>query len=163
MEKYSYLLKLEFNSINHMIFKIREDYGPNSTQIGFIVLEDCRRAGTLDDFSYLKPVYEDGEVWDDERNLIVASIYTYEEINEDQQDGLLELASTLVEFKPNVNHRVDFFVSNELLELTDKDWDKGVYHISALKYLLSNNLENKLNISNLSEDDFNHLFQKIDN
>ncbi|MCC3866587.1 hypothetical protein [Terrisporobacter mayombei] len=163
MGKYYYLLQLDFNSINHMIFKIQEEHESNSTEIGFIVLEDCRRAGTLDDFSYLKPAYEDGEIWDDERNLIVVSVYTYEEINEDQQEGLLELASTLVEFKPNVNHRVDFFVSNELLELTGKDWDKGVYHISALKYLLSNNVENKLDISNLSEDDFNHLFQKTDN
>lgn len=143
-----------------MIFKIREDYGYESTEIGFLVLEDCRRAGTLDDFSYLKPVYENGEIWDDERNLIIAQIYTYEEINEEQKDGLLELASTLVEFKPNVNHRVDFFVSKELLELTDEDWYKGIYHISALKYLLSNNVENKLNISNLSEDELNHLFQK---
>lgn len=146
-----------------MIFKIREDYKSKSTEIGFMVLEDCRRAETLDDFSYLKPMYEDGEIWGDERNLIVIKIYTYEEINNDQKDGLLDLASTLVEFKPSVNHRVDFFVSNKLLELIDKDWNEDVYHISALKYLLNNNLENKLNISNLSEEDFNHLFQKVDN
>lgn len=143
-----------------MIFKIREDYGYESSEIGFLVLEDCRRAGTLDDFSYLKPMYENCEICDDERNLIIAKIYTYEEINEEQKDSLLELASTLVEFKPNVNHRVDFFISKELLELTDEDWYKGIYHISALKYLLSNNVENKLNISNLSEDELNHLFQK---
>lgn len=115
------------------------------------------------DNSYLKPIYEDGEIWDDERNLIVIKIYTYEEINNDQKDGLLDLASTLVEFKPSVNHRFDFFVSNKLLKLIDKDWNEDVYHISALKYLLNNNLENKLNISNLSEEDFNHLFQKVDN
>lgn len=53
-------------------------------------------------------MYEDGEIWGDERNLIVIKIYTYEEINNDQKYGLLDLASTLVEFKPSVNHRVDF-------------------------------------------------------
>lgn len=113
--------------------------------------------------SYLKPIYEDGKIWDNKRNLIVIKIYTYEEINNDQKDGLLDLASILVEFKPSVNHRFDFFVSNKLLKLIDKDWNEDVYHISALKYLLNNNLENKLNISNLSEEDFNHLFQKVDN
>lgn len=128
-------------------------------EIGFLVLEDYRRPGTLDDFEYLKPVYEDGTFeWEDDSNLIVVSIYTYEALNDEEKEYVIELASTLIEFKPDINHRIDFFVSDELLDIRDKDWDnQGCYKLS-LQYLL-NTLEKKINIENLSDDDFNHLSQ----
>lgn len=142
-----------------MIFKIKKRSENQRCEIGFLVLEDYRRPGTLDDFEYLKPVYEDGTFeWEDDGNLIVVSIHTYEELDEEEKDYLIELASTLIEFKPNVNHRVDFFVSDELLEIKDKDWYNHRYYKSALQYLL-NTLEKKVNIDDLSEDDFNHLSQ----
>lgn len=159
MIKYYFLLQLELNLLNHIIFKIKQCTQNECREIGFLVLEDHRRPGTLDDFDYLKPVYEDTTFeWDDDSNLIVVSIHTYNEINEEEKECLLELASTLIEFKPDINHRVDFFVSSELLDLMNKDWDDQRYYKSALQYLL-NTLENKINIKNLSDDDFNHLSQ----
>lgn len=159
MIKHYFLLQLELNLSNHMIFKIKKCLEHKICEIGFLVLEDYRRPGTLEDFEYLKPVYEDGTFeWEDDGNLIVVSIYTYDEINQEEKESLLELASTLIEFKPNLNHRVDFFVSDELLEIKDKDWYNQRYYKSALQYLL-NTLENKINIDDLSEDDFNYLSQ----
>ncbi len=159
MIKHYFLLQLELNLSNHMIFKIVKNSQEMRCVIGFLVLEDYRRPATLDDFEYLKSVYEDGTFeWEDEGNLIVVSIYTYDEINQDEKESLLELASTLVEFKPYVTHRVNFFVSSELLDLRDKDWEnQGCYKLS-LQYLL-NTLEKKINIENLSDEDFNHLSQ----
>lgn len=159
MIKHYFLLQLELNLSNHMIFKIKKCLEHKICEIGFLVLEDYRRSGTLEDFEYLKPVYEDGTFeWEDDGNLIVVSIYTYDKINQEEKESLLELASTLIEFKPNVNHRVDFFVSDELLEIKDKDWYNQRYYKSALQYLL-NTLEKKINIDDLSEDDFNYLSQ----
>lgn len=82
MIKYYFLLQLELNLSNHMIFKIIKNLQERCCEIGFLVLEDYRRPGTLEDFEYLKPVYEDGTFeWEDDGNLIVVSIYTYDEIN----------------------------------------------------------------------------------
>ncbi len=159
MIKHYFLLHLELNLSNHMIFKIIKNSQEMRCEIGFLVLEDYRRPGTLDDFEYLKPVYEDGTFeWEDDSNLIVVSIYTYEALNDEEKEYVIELASTLIEFKPDINHRIDFFVSDELLDIRDKDWDnQGCYKLS-LQYLL-NTLEKKINIENLSDDDFNHLSQ----
>lgn len=159
MIKHYFLLQLELNLSNHMIFKIKKRSENQRCEIGFLVLEDYRRPGTLEDFEYLKPVYEDGTFeWDHDGNLIVVRIYTYDELNEEEKEDIIELASTLIEFKPYVNHRIDFFVSDELLDLVNKDWYNQRYYKSALQYLL-NTLEKKINIDDLSEDDFNYLSQ----
>lgn len=162
--EYSYLLQLEFNSLDHMIFSINQKTKDRNWHIGYLVLEDFKRKATLEDFEYLKCVYEDGEFeWDNDGNLIVLSVYTYEEINEDQKDGLLELSSTLVEFKPHVTHRVDFYVSKELSDLKQNSYEDSTYYSKILQWLLSANLENKVDIKDLSENDYNHLFQIIKN
>ncbi len=44
-------------------------------------------------------------------NLIVVSIYTrMRPLNDEEKEYVIELASTLIEFKPDINHRIDFFV-----------------------------------------------------
>lgn len=157
-----YLLQLEFNSMQHMIFGVNQKSKEGHSSIGYLVLEDFKRKASLDDFEYLKCVYEDEEFeWDNDGNLIVVSVYTYENINENQKESLLELASTLVEFKPFVTHRVDFYVSEELASLKLKSYEDDDYSTDILQWLLSTHVKNKVKIKNLSKNDYNYLFQEI--
>lgn len=58
-----------------IIFSIQN----NQRDVALIVFEDCWRKGELlRDFSFLYPqYYSSEEEWDDERNLIIASVYIH--------------------------------------------------------------------------------------
>lgn len=156
----SYLLQLELNKKNHMIFLIyhnKEDY---NEVIGFMVLEDKRRPGTLEDFDYLKSCYECDE-WDDFRNLITIKIYTFTKLSDIEYENLRLLADTFIEFKPSVNHRVDFIVNSTLLKLYEKcREDVSNMDMTPLyKELLDLGSENTIDLSDLNINSYNHLSQ----
>ncbi|MEE6453123.1 hypothetical protein RAH41_21445 [Gottfriedia acidiceleris] len=157
MEKNCYSLQLELNCKNHMILAINEDTKGARSLIGYMVLEDVNRPGTPNDFKDLHPVFL--KEWDDDRNLIFARIYTFDSINEEKIDALLELAETFIEFKPNVNPKVDFFVAKEVLTLYEKSWENDMNKIPVYQWLINANSENPISLANLKMDSLNHLSQ----
>lgn len=148
----NYTLGLELNYGNVMIFAVQYTY----KDIALILYEDRRRKGELfKDFAYLYPqYYASEEEWDDERNLIVANIYTLMKIDEQRKDDLEYLAESMIEFKPAVNHKIQFF-NNPIVKkyYSKRDEDR----MRFINYMLSL-CENKEELS-LSKDDFNHLTQ----
>lgn len=81
--------------------------------VALILFEDCQRKGAvLKDFPFLYPqCYSSEKEWDDARNLIMASIYTLIEIDSsyEMKADLEYLAESMIEYKPAVNHKVQFF------------------------------------------------------
>lgn len=159
MKKHYYLLQLEMNHKNHIIFKIKESKKGFNEEKGYMVLEDTRRAGTLDDFDFLKHCFDEENVWDDFRNLIFIKIYTFFEVTTDEKDALLELAETMIEWKPSVNHRVDFYVSDEFSKLYDEYFEGEKNVISVYQWLINANSENIINLEEMKIDNLNYLSQ----
>ncbi|XRG76990.1 hypothetical protein V5E38_14140 [Rossellomorea sp. GAMAL-10_SWC] len=157
MVKYQFLLQLELNFKNHMIFIINEIKKGYYEKIGYMVLEDVRRAGTPNDFKDLHPVFL--KDWDDDRNLIFARIYTFDNITEEKQDALIELAERFIELKPSVNFKVDFFVANEVLELYENSWEHDRKMIPVYQWLINANSENPISLTKLRIESLNHLSQ----
>ena len=159
--KNNYLLQLELNKANHMIFAINHVKEGYQDIIGFMVIEDKRRPGKLDDFDYLKSCYKSDDEWDDFRNLITIKIYSFCEISNNEYEDLEMLASTLIEFKPSVNYRVDFTVNDTLLNLYE-ECRRDVNNMDMTRLyekLLKLNSENLIDLKDLSIDDYNHLSQ----
>ncbi len=140
-----------------MIHAINEDTKGARSLIGYMVLEDVNRPGTPNDFKDLHPVFL--KDWDDDRNLIFARIYTFDSINEEKIDALIELAETFIEFKPSVNLKVDFFVENEVLKLYEESWENAMNRIPVYQWLIDANSENPISLANLKIDSLNHLSQ----
>lgn len=159
MEKSCYLLKLELNCKNHMILAIREEIKRATSLIGYMVLEDVNRPGTPNDFKDLHPVFL--KDWDDDRNLIFVRVYTFDNLTEEKQDSLLELAETFIEFKPSVNHKVNFYVSKEVSKLYDKCWEKDMNMIPVYQWLIDADSENPISLEKLKMDSLNHLSQDV--
>lgn len=103
-----YIFRLEFNCINKMIFAIQR----HEKTVALIMFEDCQRKGELmRDFAFLYPQYYSSEKeWDDHRNLIVASIFPLvkKSIFLKIKDDLEYLAESMIEYKPAVNHKIQF-------------------------------------------------------
>ena len=76
------------------------------------MIEDCQRKGELMRyFAVLYPQYYSSEKeWDDHRNLIVASIFPLvkKSIFLKIKDDLEYLAESMIEYKPAVNHKIQF-------------------------------------------------------
>jgi hypothetical protein len=141
-----------------MIFVINEESEEKGNEIiGYMVLEDVRRAGTPNDFKDLDPVYL--KDWDDNRNLIFVRMYTFDNLTEEKQNALLQLGETFIEFKPNVNHKVNFYVSKELSKLYDKCWEKDMNMIPVYQWLIDAESENPISLAKLKMDSLNHLSQ----
>ncbi|QKE71330.1 hypothetical protein HPK19_00280 [Arthrobacter citreus] len=158
MVNYQFLLQLELNYKNHMIFIVKEIKKGFYEKIGYMVLEDVRRAGTPNDFNDLHPVFL--KDWDDDRNLIFVRVYTFDNLTEEKQDALLELAETFIEFKPSVNHKVNFYVSKEVSKLFEKCWEKDMNMIPVYQWLIDADSENPISLANLKMDSLNHLSQE---
>lgn len=150
----NYIFKLEFNYKNTIIFSIQN----NERDIALIVFEDCCRKGELlRDFSFLCPqYYSSEEEWDDERNLIIANVYTLieDEYSPEMQDDIEYLVESMIEYKPAVNHKVQFFNDPAVRKYHSERKESRMQFIN---YVLSL-CENKETVS-LNEDDFNHLTQ----
>ncbi len=101
-------LRLNQQSLNKMIFAIQR----HEKIIALIMFEDCQRKGELmRDFAFLYPQYYSSEKeWDDHRNLIVASIFPLvkKSIFLKIKDDLEYLAESMIEYKPAVNHKIQF-------------------------------------------------------
>jgi len=149
-----YIFKLEFNCKNTIIFALQH----KEKDIALIVLEDCFRKGELlKDFSFLYPkYYSSEEEWDDDRNLIIVKIYKLieSEYSSEMQDDIEYLAESMIEYKPAVNHKVQFFddstVKKYYVERTEN-------RMRFINYILSL-CEEKKPVT-FKEDDFNHLMQ----
>lgn len=150
----NYIFKLEFNYKNTMIFSIQN----NERDIALIVFEDCCRKGELlKDFSFLYPeYYSSEEEWDDIRNLIVASVYTLieNEYPPEMKDDIEYLVESMIEYKPAVNHKVQFFDDPVVRKYYSKRKENRIRFIN---YMLSL-CENK-EIVSFKEEAFNHLIQ----
>jgi len=149
----NYIFKLEFNYKNTLIFAIQY----KEKDVALVVFEDCGRKGELKDFPFLYPqYYSSEEEWDDDRNLIIANIYTLteSEYSPEMQDDLEYLAESMIEYKPAVNHKVQFFndptVKKYYRERTDN-------RMQFVNYILSL-CEDKKSAA-FKEDAFNHLMQ----
>ncbi|WP_129688310.1 hypothetical protein [Gottfriedia acidiceleris] len=121
-----------------MILAIREEIKRATSLIGYMVLEDD---------------------WDDDRNLIFVRIYTFDNLRDDKQDALLELAETFIEFKPSVNLKVDFFVASEVIKLYEKSWENDMNRIPVYQWLIDADSENPISLAKLKIDSLNHLSQ----
>lgn len=154
-----YFLQLELNKNNHMIFAINEDKGGYNEIIGYLFLEDLNRAGNPNDFSFLDPVFLTD--WDDNRNLIVANIITFDVPSEQKKDELLFLASTMIEFKPGINHKVEVLSSTDFKSFCLSYWEENSMGVNLpiYQYLIENFSENKIELSGLAGDSFSHLAQ----
>jgi len=157
LDKSCYLLKLELNCKNHMILAIREEIKRATSLIGYMMLEDVNHPGTPNDFKDLHPVFL--KDWDDDRNLIFVRVYTFDNLTEEKQDALLELAETFIEFKPSANHKVNFYVSKEVSKLFDKCWEEDMNMIPVYQWLIDDDSEIPISLANLKMDSLNHLSQ----
>jgi hypothetical protein len=152
----NYVLRLELNYKNKMIFAVQR----GCKDVAIFMFEDCNRKGELmRDFSYLYPRYYESEAeWDDERNLITVKIYMLceDDDTEELTADLLCLAESMVEFKPAVNHKVEFFNDPKVREYYLVNSDGPT--MEFINYMLSL-CETKEEVF-FSEDDFNHLRQE---
>lgn len=153
----NYIFKLELNYGNKMFFSVQY----RERDVAIILFEDCQRKGELlKDFSFLYPqYYSSEEEWDDERNLIIARIYTLIEgdYSPEMRDDLEYLAESMIEYKPAVNHKIEFFNDSTVREYY---FDQDKNRVQFINYMFSL-CETKENVS-FSEDDFNHLTQFSD-
>jgi hypothetical protein len=150
----NYRLKLEANLKNKMIFAVEYE----SKDIALILFEDHHRPGELmRDFNFLYPNYYTSEAeWCDDRNLISALILSLGEEITDQElkDDLVCLADSLIEYKPAVNTKVDFYYDPKINQYyCERDGHREQF----LQYIVSL-CENKETI-HLDEECFNHLTQ----
>ncbi|MCE4048090.1 MULTISPECIES: hypothetical protein [Bacillaceae] len=154
-----YYLQLELNMSQHIIFAINEEKKGCGRLIGYLYLEDLKRAGTPKDFEFLNPVFL--EDWDDFRNLIVARVITYENISAEEKEELLFLASTMIEFKPAVNHKVEFFISKELSAFSEDYLKENCMkdNIPIYQWIIENMAENPINLEKITEGSLNYLSQ----
>ena len=150
----NYIFKLEFNYKDTIFFSIQNE----ERDVALIVFEDCCRKGELlKDFPFLCPqYYSSEEEWDDDRNLITASVYALieEEYPKEMQDDIEYLVESMIEYKPAVNHKVQFFNNPTVRKYYSERTENRMQFIN---YVLSL-CENKETVS-LNEDDFNHLTQ----
>lgn len=150
----NYIFKLELNCKNKMIFAVQY----HEKDIALIMYEDCRRKGELmRDFPFLYPQYYSSEKeWDDHRNLIKISIFLFEEkkLSSDVKDDLVYLAESMIEYKPEVNHKLQF--------INDSKVENYYLHRDScrtefINYMFSLCEQNE--DLNLGKDAFNHLMQ----
>lgn len=150
----NYILKLELNYNNKLIFSIQHE----EKDIALIVFEDCCRKGELlKDFQFLYPrYYSSEEEWNDNRNLIIANVYSLveTEYSSEIQDDLECLAESMIEYKPAVNHKVQFFNNPNVRKYYA---ERNQSRLQFINYMLSI-CENKERVV-FSEDDFNHISQ----
>ena len=150
----NYIFKLEFNYKNTIFFSIQKE----ERDVALTVFEDCWRKGELlKDFPFLHPqYYSSEEEWDDDRNLITASVYnlTEDEYSLEMQDDIEYLVESMIEYKPAVNHKVQFFNDPVVRKYY---MERRENRIRFINYVLSL-CENQETVS-LNEDDFNHLTQ----
>ena len=109
------------------------------------------------DCAFVYPQYYSSEdQWDDERNLITASVYNLieNEYSSEMKDDIEYLVESMIEYKPAVNHKVQFF-NNPIVRKYYADRKEN--RMQFINYVLSL-CENKKTVS-LNEDDFNHLTQ----
>lgn len=150
----NYILKLELNCKNKMIFAVQH----REKDIALIMYEDCRRKGELmRDFSFLYPQYYSSEKeWNDHRNLIKISIFLFGKnaTTPDIKDDLVYLAESMIEYKPEVNHKLQF--------VNDPKVEKYYLHRDShrtefVNYMFSLCEQNE--DLNFEKDAFNHLMQ----
>ncbi|QAT41734.1 hypothetical protein [Aminipila luticellarii] len=152
-----YKIKLELNIQDIMVFVIEIE--PHETAI--ILYEDTRRSGNLlEDFSFLYPnFYQSEKEWDDFRNLIKATVFVFKKSlleDEEMKDFLLYIAESMIEYKPEVNPKIEFKLDKTLFEYyCEKDSDYNRF----IKYLLS--FTENYNGFDASITDSNHLMQKL--
>lgn len=152
-----YILKLEYNCGDKIIFAVQR----KEKDVALMLFEDCRRKGELfRDFPFLYPnYYASEEEWDDDRNLIVASIYYLVKEKDSLRDDLEYLAESMVEYKPAVDHKLQFFNNAAVKKSFCKRREKGMQQYINLLLSLC---EKKEKVS-LSDDDFNHITQPSKN
>lgn len=143
-----------------MIFTLIARNG-ETRHIGYLYLEDLKRAGTPEDFSFLDPVFL--EDWDDFRNVIDAKVILMEEVKSaEEKDELLYLAETMIEFKPAVNPRIDIIISKELNDYFDAYQE--VYYMEddlpIYQWIIDNFAENPVSLEKLNEESLNYLSQE---
>ena len=94
----NYIFKLEFNYKDTIFFSIQNE----ERDVALIVFEDCCRKGELlKDFPFLCPqYYSSEEEWDNDRNLITASVYALieEEYPPEMQDDIEYLVESMIEY-----------------------------------------------------------------
>ena len=130
-----YVLQMELNIDRHLIFGVIEENPFRAIHLGFIYFEDYERAGTPNDFQEFHPIFL--EDWDDLRNLIVARIIAFQPLNTVQKENLEYLASSMIEFKPSVNHKIEHYVDKELKEQRFSKISQEVNTQSTLKWFES--------------------------
>lgn len=148
-----YLLKLEFNAKDYMIFSFQ--HGSAATAI--ILLEDLNRPGDLmKDFSYLVPKYFSKD--DDKRNLVYIRIFPIFEKSrvEGIEEEISHIAGSIIE-DTNINIRVEWIWDKDMTSYYQESDEKKR---EFMNYVLSF-CENKEEIGEISEDYFHHLRQSL--
>ena len=122
------------------------------------MFEDCCRKGELlKDFLFLCPqYYSSEEEWDNDRNLITASVYTLIEEGylPEIQDNIEYLVESMIEYKPAVNHKVQFFNNPTVRKYYSERTENRMKFINYVLSLCKNK-----KIVYLNKYDFNHLTQ----
>lgn len=149
-----YILKLELNFGNKMIFEVQR----GAKSVALLLFEDRRRPGELmKDFAYLCPqYYESEEVWDDFRNLISVLILPIKKkMSPELKDDLVYLADSMIEYKPDVNTKIQFCYDPKAIQYYRERGEQGM--MPFIQYMLSL-CENK-ETAHFDEEVFNHLTQ----
>lgn len=152
----NYLLRLEFNAKNYMIFTL--DY--QSKAVAIILLEDLNRPGDLmKDFPCLVPqYYATEEEFDDKRNLVLIRIFPIFEKSRVEciEEEISYIAESIIE-QENINIGVNWIWDKDMTSYYQQSDEKKHEFIN---YVLSF-CENKEEIKGVAKDYFHHLRQRL--
>jgi hypothetical protein len=130
------------------LYRIAEgNFGPT---ICYMFFMDFNRAGTLDDFPYLKGIEDEEEF--SRSNFIKCLVLSSSEIEKDLKEQIINIANGFLENKEDCHWNLDFdIIDEEKMELPD------IYEV--LELLMKEKYSQSISICNIEEDKFNHLSQ----
>lgn len=156
----SLFLQGELRLKNYVIYKLMKVIEEDFYEVyGYYVIEDCRRRSTLEDFDFLKPVYESEEQWDSNENYIHVRLVVPRKIEDKDEISVLNNIGTyLVEFKPSVDVKISIIEDDWLAEYFSEDFEEEISELDLYAKLLRHT-EGKPDITSLTENSLNYLSQ----
>ena len=123
--------------------------------LAYVVIEDCHRHSTIDDFPHIAHLYEEGE-WESRTNFIQAQIIVKDDsLSKVEKDVLSEMVMIYIESKPSVDTFVQFAVKPEVYDYLDSyDENPSLFYNALLKCT-----ENSHDVKRITIDSLNHLTQ----
>ncbi len=123
--------------------------------IAYVLIEDCRRHSSLNDYPHIAHLYEEGE-WESRKNFFHAQIVVKEDtFSKEEKNVLSEMVMMYMESKPSVDTSVTFTVYPKAFkELSSYDEKPAIFFKELLKLT-----ETEHDATNVTKDSLNYLTQ----